>query len=365
MINQFVFACALPCAGKSTYFNEKYPNAIHIVNECGYADESGEAHRKMLTEDKGCITDHESNDKVTLNIMKYIKKFLEKKGHQTLIMSADEIKHVLDGYTPEHPEIVHEQSVQIARSLIYAIADEPGIDCDLILDGGGINNRYNLSIIEELRKKNVDKITCIFFDTPIEVCLKRLKMRARKVPIDDIYKKNLRIEACKNRYIPLVDEFIRVDYFTNKYLLLDMDGTLACYGKAKLDIHGNSDFVSSELFKNLKPVKHVIEFVKEHYDMKNVYIVTACANSIAWSEKNEWLDKYFPEVLKENRMFVGNKNYKHVFIEQFANKMKWDVKDVCIIDDFHDTLTKCTEIGINAIHPSNIYAMFDKYSYQA
>ena len=103
MINQFVFACALPCAGKSTYFNEKYPNAIHIVNECGYVDESGEAHRKRLADDKGCITETESNEKVTLNIMKYIKKFLEKKGHQTLIMSADEIKHVLDGYTPEHP----------------------------------------------------------------------------------------------------------------------------------------------------------------------------------------------------------------------------------------------------------------------
>lgn len=359
MIKQYIFACALPCAGKSSYFNEKYPNAIHIVDDCGYSNE--QSNKGDIFTDKNVV----SNDVIVNDMMTYVVNFLKDKGHQTLIMSADEVKHTLKGYTPEHPEVVHEQSVQIARSLIYAIANDPTIDCDLILDGGGINNRYNLSIIEELRKKNVDKITCIFFDTPIEVCLKRLKMRTRKVPIDDIYKKNLRIEACKNRYIPLVDEFIRVDYFTNKYLLLDMDGTLACYGKAKLDIHGNSDFVSSELFKNLKPVKHVIDFVKEHYDMKNVYIVTACANSIAWSEKNEWLDKYFPEVLKENRMFVGNKNYKHVFIEQFANKMKWDVKDVCIIDDFHDTLTKCTEIGINAIHPSNIYAMFDKYSYQA
>ena len=125
MINQFVFACALPCAGKSSYFNEKYPNAIHIVNECGYADKRGEGYRKMLAEAEaeGCIIESESNEEVTLNIMKYIKEFLKKKGHQTLIMSADEIKHVLDGYTPEHPEIVHEQSVQIARSLVYAIAD--------------------------------------------------------------------------------------------------------------------------------------------------------------------------------------------------------------------------------------------------
>lgn len=343
MINTYIQLLGLPASGKSTYLNEKYPAAKHIVNEY--------VQRLNITE---------FNE---MEFISFCEAFIN--NNDVIIMSADEIKHVLPGYTPEHPEVVHEESVQLARKMIYEIMDSPAISCDLILDGGGINNRYNLSIIEELRNKNVGKIVCIFFDTPIEVCLKRLEKRTRKVPIEDIYRKNLKIEVCKNRYILLVDEFIRVDYFTNKYLLLDMDGTLACYGKAKLDIHGNSDFVSSELFKNLKPVKHVIDFVKEHYDMKNVYIVTACANSIAWQEKNEWLDMYFPEVLSQNRMFVGNKNYKHVFIEQFAAKMKWNVKDVCIIDDFHDTLSKCTSIGINAIHPSNIYAMFDKYSYQA
>ena len=343
MINTYIQLLGLPCSGKSVYINEHYPDAIHIVNRYVYSEDV-----KEFDEDK---------------FISFCNKFI--KPNDIVIMSADEIKHVLPGYTPEHPEIVHEKSVQLARKMIYEIMDSSHISCDLILDGGGINNNYNLSIINELRIKNVKKITCIFFDTPIEVCLKRLEKRSRKVPIEDIYQKNLKIEVCKNRYIPLVDEFIRVDYFTNKYLLLDMDGTLACYGKAKLDIHGNSDFVSSELFKNLKPVQHVIDFVKKHYDMRNVYIVTACANSIAWQEKNEWLNKYFPEVLQENRMFVGNKNYKHVFIEQFANKMKWKVNDVCIIDDFHDTLAKCTEIGINAVHPSNIEAMFDKYSYQA
>ncbi len=345
MISKFSYFLGLPASGKSTYLQENYPNILHLI--------------EWLTSILDKPFDECNLDKIIQTIEDNLCI------NETIVISADEIKPLLKGYTDEHPEVVHEESVQITRKIIFAIADSSKINCNVILDGGGINNHYNLSIIDYLRNKNVDKITCIFFDTPVEVCINRLQGRTRKVPIEDIYKKNLRIEACKNKYIPLVDEFIRVDYFTNKYLLLDMDGTLACYGKVKLDINGNSDFVSSELFKNLKPVKHIIDFVKKHYDMKNVYIVTACANSIAWNEKNEWLDKYFPEIPVENRMFVGNKNYKHVFIEQFAHKMKWNVKDVCLIDDFHDTLKKCNEIGINAVHPSNIESLFDKYSYQA
>ena len=346
MISKFMYFVGLPCCGKSTFISNNYPNAGHLCD--------------MLTT---LLSNNPFDDYSFEEINEVLENNLI--DNSTWIISADEIKPMLEGYTDEHPEVVHEDSVQLARRMIFEIAKSKNLNVNIILDGGGINNHYNLSIIDYLREHNVDKITCVFFDTPVEVCIKRLQGRTRKVPVEDIYKKNLRIEACKNKYIPLVDEFIRVDYFTNKYLLLDMDGTLACYGKAKLDIHGNSDFVSSELFKNLKPVKHVIDFVKEHYDMNNVYIVTACANSIVWKEKNEWLDKYFPEIPVENRMFVGNKNFKHVFIEQFAHKMKWDLKDVCLIDDFHDTLRKCNEIGINAVHPSNIDSMFDKYSYQA
>ena len=96
MINNFLFFVGLPCSGKSSWVNEKYPNAIHIVNECGYVDERGEDYRRMLAEAEaeGHIIESESNEEVALNIMKYIKKFLEKKGHQTLIMSADEIKQI-------------------------------------------------------------------------------------------------------------------------------------------------------------------------------------------------------------------------------------------------------------------------------
>lgn len=281
------------------------------------------------------------------------------------VVSADEIKKTLPGYDPENPEIVHEESVQLARKVIFDMCESPD-ERKVILDGGGINSHYNVSIIEKVRETNPNaKITCLFFDTPAEVCIERISHRERKVPTEAIYEKNRRIVNCVNRYRRMVDEFIRIDYFTNKYLLLDMDGTISSYSKAKLDEDGNIDFVNCGQFRWSKPVIHVIEFIRNHFDIQNVFIVTACPNSIAWQEKLDWLNTYFPEIPVENRMFVGNKDWKHVFIKHLAIKKKWKLNDICIIDDFHNTLAKCAAIGINAIHPSNIEAMFNKQMYQA
>jgi 5'(3')-deoxyribonucleotidase/predicted kinase len=340
MINNFTFFLGLPGCGKSTHLRS-IPSCYNLVEK--YYTRYGSSFSLTAFYD-------------------FAYPLLSNAPDNTYVISADEIKEGLKGFSNEHPESVHEASVQMARKIICDLAENKTFSANVLLDGGGINNHYNLEIIEFLRNHNVKNIKCVYFDTPIDVCLKRIEQRTRKVPVEEIFKKNLRLEVCKNRYIPLVDEFEKISYYTNKYLLLDMDGTLACYGKAKYDIHGNSDFVSSELFKNLKPVQHVIDYVKEHFDMANVYIITACANSIAWKEKNEWLDRYFPEIPIENRLFVGNKNYKHVFIEQFADMKKWKRNEVTLIDDFHETLAKCDEIGINAVHPSNITALFDKYS---
>lgn len=348
MINEFLFGCGLACSGKSSYMNEHYPNALHIIND--YIEFSG-----LYTFDYNDFIDY-CKDSYINNRVK----------DSLIIVSADEVKPVLDGYTDEHPEVVHQESVNIVKSIITEFARNQDIKFDKVfLDGGGINNHYNTDIITIIRFYTKAKITCLFFDTPVEVCIKRMKNRKRKVPIEDIYNKNLHIEACRNKYIPLVDEFIRINYFTNDYILLDMDGTIAAYGKPKLDINGNTDFVNSELFKNAKPVNHIIDFIRNNKNLSNVYIVTACPNSIAWEEKNEWIDKNFPEIKTSNRLFVGNKDYKHVFIEQFAHRNKWKLNEVCLIDDNHDTLDKCNKIGINAIHPSNIEVLVDKYSYQA
>ena len=91
MITEFIFCCALPGAGKSTYIESHYDDSYDIV-------------------------------------------------------SADEIKKTLPGYDPENPEAVHEESVQLARKVIFDMCKDTH-DHKVILDGGGINNHYNVSII--------------------------------------------------------------------------------------------------------------------------------------------------------------------------------------------------------------------------
>lgn len=309
MISEFIFFVGLPGCGKSTYIEERWGKCRKNVH----------------------------------------------------IVSADEIKKQLKGYDNAHPEHVHQHSVKLAEQQVYnLIEDAHGT---VVLDGGGINNRYNQRIIEYIRENSKHtKITCLFFDTPIEVCLKRIEGRERKVPVEDVYKKNLKLVSCLQRYIPLVDNFERISYYTNQKLFLDMDGTIAAYGKNKYDEYGNKDFCCSELFLHLQPVTSIIEYVRAHWDMKDVYICSAVANSVVWDEKNVWLDKHFPEIPKENRLFVGNKEYKHVFIKNYCQKMKWDLKDVVLVDDLHDTLHKCEKYGINAVHPSNIDSLFNKYT---
>lgn len=346
MITEFIFMVGLPGCGKSTRLEADYHNVLKF------------SHGNSL--DPKRISDETEN--VWASTCNMLLNVDRKNG--AIVVSADEIKHFLNGYTNEHPETVHQESVKLARKLVEILSRSDRFSGRVVMDGGGINNHYTSDIITYVREHSKGvKIKCIFFDTPIEVCLERIKSRDRKVPLDDIYEKNLKLVSCINRYIPMVDEFERVSYFTNKYLLLDMDGTIAAYGKGKRDIDGNVDFVNSELFLHLRPNQHVIDYVKAHYDMNNVYIVTACANSVAWDEKNQWLDKYFPEIPKENRTFCGNKDYKHVFIKHFAIRKKWKLNEICLVDDYHATIDKCKNMGINCIHPSNIDSLTDKYAF--
>ena len=112
-------------------------------------------------------------------------------------------------------------------------------------------------------------------------------------------------------------------------------------------------------------MKHVIDFVKNNFDLNEVYICSAVANSVVWDEKNHWLDKYFPEIPRQNRLFVGNKDYKHVFVKNYCTMRNWPLNTVTLIDDYHPTIQKCEKLGINCVHPSNIESIIDKYTYQS
>ena len=206
MISNFIQCLGLPGCGKTTYIDKHYL-VQHVIRD----------YYKHYN---------------SWSFLKYIKSI--NTGDNFIVISADEIKEYLAGYNPENvPDYVHEDSVQLARQYIFELCEDPDNSYKVLLDGGGINGHYNLSIIEKIRETNPDNshVTTLFFDTPIDVCLKRLEGRKRKVPVEEIYKKNQKLIKCIHTYAEISDSFVRVDYFTNRYLLLDMDGTIAAYGK--------------------------------------------------------------------------------------------------------------------------------------
>lgn len=66
-----------------------------------------------------------------------------------------------------------------------------------------------------------------------------------------------------------------------------MDGTIASYTKGPKDIDENIDFVNSKLFEHSLPINHIISKISNEYKPENIFILTACPNSISWEEKNK------------------------------------------------------------------------------
>lgn len=89
-----------------------------------------------------------------------------------------------------------------------------------------------------------------------------------------------------------------------KRLFVDMDGTLAVFNK----VDTLETLYEEGYFRNLKPNMNVVnavkEFIAQNPEVK-VHILSAYLSDskYALKEKNEWLDKYLPEIKQEDRIF--------------------------------------------------------------
>lgn len=291
--------------------------------------------------------------------------WLEDNSEGFEVVSADKIKiesWIKANTTPPYMSLdidrfneeFHERSVELAEEDVYKQIEAGK---DVILDGGGINRSYNLRIIDEVKELNPNiEIKGVYFNVPIEVCIKRIESRDRKVPLDDIYKKNQLLPAMLNRYESKGIEIETVNYFTDKYIFFDMDGTLCSLNNVILDINGNVDYVNTEFFSNSRRIETSYQYlVKCWQQKKELFILTACPNSIACSDKLKWIKSNLgPGIKDENIMWVGNKDYKHVFLQQYLMGKKIDPKDVLYIDDTMEILNKMKTIGINTKHVSQL-----------
>jgi hypothetical protein len=125
----------------------------------------------------------------------------------------------------------------------------------------------------------------------------------------------------KDELIKLGDKKIRI--------YLDMDGTIVHYDVGVAD---NYD-VKRPLFNRINNIKEIIN------TMKNIefYILSIGNEPIHVEQKNKWLDKFLPEIIKENRnILIRNKNSQITSAsikKDYINSLKTDDIIVIIDDD--------------------------------
>lgn len=288
----------------------------------------------------------------------YVNKFLNIVDNYKLV-SADDIRINHKDYDPNNPDKIHEECIKLAEDLTYQLARQ---GFNIIMDGGGINNSYTPRIINKLREMGY-YIKIVFIDTPVEICVQRnkdrVKMGERFVPISVIIDKSYRLIKSVNNLSKLSDEFEAIKYFKDNHIFVDLDGTVAEYQNLPIDEHGDINFVQYEVFKNSKPVVEVINKIKNLSDQgKIIYIVSASPNSIASKDKQEWVNKHMPFIKNENIYFVGNKNYKYVFLYELINKLRLDPSDCMAIDDDHAVISTYRQLNINVVHPSRFLTSY-------
>ena len=101
-----------------------------------------------------------------------------------------------------------------------------------------------------------------------------------------------------------------------KRIFIDMDGTLAVWNKCKQ----LEDLYQPGYFAELDPQMSVVNAVKillERYGSEiEVFILSAVLedNPNAIPDKNQWLDRYLPEIDAEHRIFSSGSRPKHLAV---------------------------------------------------
>lgn len=301
-MNEAIFMLGLPASGKSTFIEENYSNDYTIV-------------------------------------------------------SADKIRLKHPDYNPLRPQDIHEECVALAEKRMYEIGKTKA---NVVMDGGGINNKYTIRIMTKMKEYGyITKV--VFIDTPTQVCIDRNKQRVmhgeRFVPDSAIIDKAYRLKNSIEILTPICDEFIRIPYFTNEHIFVDIDGTLAEYQNLPIDNDGDINFVGYGVFKHSLPVNDMITRVKMLQKMgKEIYIISASPNSIANAEKLEWINKHVNFIKQNHIYFVGNKNFKHTFLKHLMLMLNLKPNQCMVIDDDHRVLDSYRTVGVNPVHPSSLQA---------
>lgn len=126
-------------------------------------------------------------------------------------------------------------------------------------------------------------------------------------------------------------------------LFVDMDGTIAKWNNVAFE-----DLYQEGYYKNLEPDSAILDEVKMLIELNiDVYILSAylpdiyddntgelIKKSYALQDKQEWIEKYLPEINKDNVIFVPKVNPKNIRSpQQLIEKLKQEGYEYSIIDE--------------------------------
>ena len=152
-----------------------------------------------------------------------------------------------------------------------------------------------------------------------------------------------------------------IDNLKEKYVFFDIDGTLSEYRynnqlyagrRPELGCQSLNELLFSNLFLNARPLK-TMQNIISNLNSEKVFILGTVVTNNEINQKYEWLGENYPNIKKENVIFINSTMLKPNVIIEYAKELNIDIKDTIFVDDRLDVLRKAEELGITAFHPSS------------
>lgn len=150
---------------------------------------------------------------------------------------------------------------------------------------------------------------------------------------------------------------ISKDDLKDKYVFFDIDGTLAAYrfNDHVSDPLGTSNEMSileieDGIFFKRKPSLLMQKVLLENEAKENIAL-SYCLNEKERTDKNLWLDKYYPMIKK--RFLIDLDKNKARTILDYCHDNNILLKDVIFVDDVLDYLREAERLGIKSYHISS------------
>lgn len=146
-----------------------------------------------------------------------------------------------------------------------------------------------------------------------------------------------------------------------KYVFFDVDGTLSEYrfndklysgGCPEFGCQSLEDLLFSNLFANARPLKNMQNIISQ-LNSDKIFVLGTIVTNNEINQKYKWLEENYPNIKKENIIFISSTMMKPNVMIEYAKKLDINLQDTVFVDDRLDALRKAEELGITAYHPSS------------